>query len=628
MDATSERSTKSSSSAATRARTRKVRSDSGAKSACVPKSSSGMESTSERATRRTSRTTKKVAAPMELVEHVDQFSFRIEPLVVSPHVSQSTSQFSEQMDMLPIINVSASNESVASENDYTAATPLLLRSCERSESLRQSTAVSTVLSDDILDRLNRSSLSDIEKSGIGVERSIKKAIHNSKKKKLETKSTSIPDIPVHPTAEDRTDADLLLDHSISLENGLLFENVQDFIGDNAESNNTKGNYINSEIMAADEEYIEEEVIDDDFGNLNSSSHLSQVAAEMDEAMTKIWAKLDEKVTKTMIDADMISDTRHNVDPEIHAVLDSEAQTNSIITCDEDNICIDSCHSDLPIASSLGQADEKVITGIVDKDNEIADAVSTSPEFVSLKAPDDARLSSIVKLLVIDAWSTDIDTVKSCLDQMTTLCETDENAATEMFQHGGHLVVLVLMRQHCANASVQIAALMTLQKAAECRNEFTDAIIALGALELIIATMKNHDRNEYVVTAGCGALLNLTLPAKHAKVFVFELFGIQLISHVSSNFPTKIALQKYVLWMLQYFSYWDNYKIQIVQQGGMQTLAKMIESFSAAMINNVNNAVEQSNDTLASSTICNNDTANKAAIESIVKSASATMKRLL
>ena len=184
-------------------------------------------------------------------------------------------------------------------------------------------------------------------------------------------------------------------------------------------------------------------------------------------------------------------------------------------------------------------------------------------------------------------------------------------------------MIVLMRQYTNNARVQIAALTTLQKAAECGNVFTDAIIALGALELIIVTMMNHDNNVDVTTAGCGALLNLTLPAKHAKVFVFELHGIQAIAHVCAKFPTKLALQKYALWILQYFSYWENYTMQIVQQGGMQTLAKMIESFSWMM----NNHVEVSNDSSNSITGINNIN-NKAAIESIVKSASATMKRLL
>ena len=56
-------------------------------------------------------------------------------------------------------------------------------------------------------------------------------------------------------------------------------------------------------------------------------------------------------------------------------------------------------------------------------------------------------------------------------------------------------------------------------------------------------------------------------------------------------------------MIQYFSYWDDFKAPIVQAGGMQALAKMIEAFS-----------HRSDDT--------------AGMETILKSASATMKRLL
>ena len=542
-------------------------------------------------------------------------SFRMEPIFTSPLETKSYNgtDLCFQLPLAEQLDVSIASTSVASENDEAVSTPLLLQSCERSESLRRSASKSTELSDDLLDRLQRSSLSDIEKSGIGVERSIKKAIHNARAKKNGASSPSLSCFgsKAQPVNADQKVAEF--NNSLALDIPAYVKKTSDMEDD----------YI--------EEIVDDEYDDGEVATMNSSTNLSLVAAEMDEAMSRIWAKFDQKVTKSSSDSNLVVENDNDIaDPDDPFT----APTTALVDLDTLSICDDI--EDLDVDSTAepvvlfdprtGPTDEigrnNGKASIVDTNvsmtasgEDIPETIMSSPktEKTTGLMPDETRLTSLVKLLVVDAWSNDTKKVTSCLEEMRVLCETDENAVTEMFQHGGHLVVIVLMRRHFDIVGVQIAALLTLQKAAECRNEFTDAIIALGALELIIATIKNHDDNEDVVTAGCGALLNLTLPAKHAKVFVFELHGIQTIAHVSIKFPSKIALQKYVLWMIQYFSYWENYKIQIVQQGGMQTLAKMIESFSSMINNDMEN---------------NANINNKAAIESIVKSASATMKRLL
>jgi hypothetical protein len=624
MEALSERSTKSSSSA-TRVRTKKVASDNVMKSKTDAIAITGnyMDSTSERTSRSSTRSVKKQGTTSGAMDAAikKKSSFRMEPALASPIATRTKLHVAEQLDTGPMLVASLDGESVVSENEDMATTPLLLRSCERSESLTQAVSKSAVLSEDILDRLNRSSLSDIEKSGIGVERSIKATIQKMRKKKNEALSSTLLCISSNAISEiPATQRDVECHQSIALDTEPFIESLHELTGESSKN-------VEQQLTGAlnvEDDYFEEEVIDDEYDSekLNSSSHLSMIAAEMDEAMTKIWAKFDEKVTKSTIDNSIAEHPKNDV----AAPVDHSAALTQEISYNNDNSSnitfdvITQKPNDLPgllIASIPTNTEVEVSepTSNLPK----SENMSEVSELLNTQKPDDTRLSSLVKLLVVDAWSNVIAKTISCLEEMTALCESDENAVTEMFQHGGHLVVIVLMRRYSDNAKVQIAALLTLQKAAECRNEFTDAIIALGALELIIVTMKNHDDNEDVVTAGCGALLNLTLPAKHANVFVFELHGIQTIAHVSAKFPTKIALQKYVLWMLQYFSYWENYKIQIVQQGGMQTLAKMIESFSSMATTATDIVVPHD----GSST---ND--NKAAIDSIVKSASATMKRLL
>ena len=651
MDAVSERLNKSLSSMATRVQSKKLESDGASKP---------MESTSERASRSSTRMGRKQVVSsgeknIAIIETTEpssiqkRSSFRMEPLMISPNTHKTKVPF--EADVGPVL-VQADGTSVASENDDMATTPLLLLSCERSESINQSMLKPNVLSDDTLDRLNRSSLSDIEKSGIGVERSIKKAIQKAKKKKNEALTSSLscicsnalPLIHVGESLISQSNEDAIdteFNRSIAIDNGALIDSLQEFMKETGESNVAVQKQLNNSLNL-DDDYIEEEVIDDEYDNdngevavaFNSSANLSTIAAEMDEAMTKIWAKFDEKVTKSTTDTCTTEDPKSHLIPPVDQsaeVVEELLNVNDKST--NDSIEVGLSTTSTPIKTNGNDVPEEIENGNISESKVLCPTseeilkcseVETSPTLLNMQKPDDTRLSSLVKMLVIDAWSGDLAKVISCLDEMSIICETDTTAVTEIFDHGGHLVMIVLMRQYTNNARVQIAALTTLQKAAECGNVFTDAIIALGALELIIVTMMNHDNNVDVTTAGCGALLNLTVPAKHAKVFVFELHGIQAIAHVCAKFPTKIELQKYAVWILQYFSYWENYTMQIVQQGGMQTLAKMIESFSSMM----NHHVEISNESSISSITGINNINNKAAIESIVKSASATMKRLL
>ena len=554
---------------------------------------------------------------------------------MGPFMSSSNAHKTKLPSEADVGHVQTDGTSMVFKNDDTATTPLsLLLSRERNESNNQSISVS-----------------DIEKSGIGVELSIKKAIQKVKNKKNEALiassacmlSNALPlsddgELLISRTNKYTTDTES--NRSIAIDSGPLIDSLQEFMKDTDESKGAVPKQLNNSLNI-DDDYTEEEVLDDEFDNYNGEvvvafnrfANLSTIAAEIDEEMTTTWTKFDEKFTKSTVDTCPTEDPKAHVTTPVDQsadVVEASLYVNGKSSNDSIEVGLSTSFTSITIngndvteAIENGNESEPKVLCPTAEEMSICSGLATSPTLLNMQKPDDSRLSSLVKMLVVDVWSGDLAKVISCLEEMSIICETDENAVTEIFDHGGHLVMIVLMRQYTNNANVQIAALTTLQKAAECGNVFTDAIIALGALELIIVTMMNHDNNVDVTTAGCGALLNLTVPAKHAKVFVFELHGIQAIAHVCAKFPTKIELQKYAVWILQYFSYWENYTMQIVQQGGMQTLAKMIESFSWMM----NNHVEVSSDSSNSITGINNIN-NKAAIESIVKSASATMKRLL
>ena len=228
----------------------------------------------------------------------------------------------------------------------------------------------------------------------------------------------------------------------------------------------------------------------------------------------------------------------------------------------------------------------------------------------MQEPDDSRLSSIPKLLVADLWTEDTTKLIAALDHMAALCNKPENI-TEMLSHGGHMSLILLLRKWSDCDEIQSAGLETLHQAAESL-DFCNAVVQLGALELVVVAMKNHPTKPEVLTAACGALLNLTLPANNAKQLVCELQGIQTVAQACAAFPKNVQLQKYALWLIQYMSYWDDFKSPIVQAGGLQILTRIVENFSAS-----------------TSAECNSTASSDSkSTDNILKSARATVQRLL
>lgn len=193
-------------------------------------------------------------------------------------------------------------------------------------------------------------------------------------------------------------------------------------------------------------------------------------------------------------------------------------------------------------------------------------------------PDDSRLSSIAKLLAVDLMSPDSTTVQIALEQMCGLCNEESNI-TAILTCGGQLSLIVVLRQWSTHTDIQAAGLSTLHKAAESL-PFCTAATQLGAMDLVLCAMKNHMHSENVLTSGCGALLNLTVPADHAKQLVFAYGGIRTVCDACGSFPTNITLRKYALWIIQYMSYFGgDFNQRLVDDGGEEALVDMVECFS-------------------------------------------------
>jgi hypothetical protein len=220
---------------------------------------------------------------------------------------------------------------------------------------------------------------------------------------------------------------------------------------------------------------------------------------------------------------------------------------------------------------------------------------------SVVTPNDSRLPFLPKLLVVDMWSDSTSEVLAALDQFASLSASKSNV-DDFLKHGGHLSLIAAMRKWPLSSAIQAAGLWAMHKAAEMM-EFSDAVVQLGALDLVLVAMKNHSAQADVVTAGCAALLNLTVSAAHAKTLVFEFQGIPVICSACATFPTNTALQKYAVYIIQYFSYWEDFQAPIVKAGGLQTLQDMVESVTASKQRQEN-------------------------ADSVLKSAKATMKRLM
>jgi hypothetical protein len=207
---------------------------------------------------------------------------------------------------------------------------------------------------------------------------------------------------------------------------------------------------------------------------------------------------------------------------------------------------------------------------------------------TLFTPNDDRLADIPKVLAVDLFSDVELQVKTALKSFRSIC--NESNLPLFFKYGGPLGLIAVLRKWGGSAAIQAAALETFHKAGEM-TEFANVAVELGALDLVVLAMKNHCDNADVLTAGCGALLNLTLPASVARALVLELDGIQIIAAACASFPQNLTLQKYALYNLQYMSYWDDFKEPIVAAGGLQALTEMMETFKASPSNT--HAVEKS-----------------------------------
>ena len=192
-------------------------------------------------------------------------------------------------------------------------------------------------------------------------------------------------------------------------------------------------------------------------------------------------------------------------------------------------------------------------------------------------PDDSKLTFLPKLLAVELMSNNSAVVQIALEQLCGMCSEEANIHA-ILKHGGHFSLVIVLRQWSSNGDIQAAGLAMLHRAAESL-EFCSSVVELGALDLVLVGMKNHCRNEDVLTAGCGALLNLTVPADHAKRLVFEFRGIRVVCDSCRSFPTNITLRKYALWIIQYMSYWEDFKTLLVEDGGEEALVDMVECFS-------------------------------------------------
>ena len=127
----------------------------------------------------------------------------------------------------------------------------------------------------------------------------------------------------------------------------------------------------------------------------------------------------------------------------------------------------------------------------------------------LAPPDHSSLSPIEKILGVDLWKDDSNTVQSALTQLADMCVSsnegfeEENRAT-VHRLGGAYILPGVLRKWYGFPVIQSEGCTALMNASYKNTAFKKSVKDSGGLDAIIWAMKSYPDNLQVQTSGCGA----------------------------------------------------------------------------------------------------------------------------
>jgi len=200
--------------------------------------------------------------------------------------------------------------------------------------------------------------------------------------------------------------------------------------------------------------------------------------------------------------------------------------------------------------------------------------------VLVAPPDHSSLSPIEKILGVDLWKDDSNTVQSALTQLAEMCfdnNEEENRAT-VHRLGGAAILPGVLRKWYGFPGIQAEGCRALQNASYSIAAFGKSVKDSGGLNAIIWAMKSYPNNPEVQISGCGVLGNMVDGVQESAEYVVKtLNGIDWIVAAMNKFPEDAELQRCACGALDNLVKWEEFHDTVKQAGGRRALVDAIEN---------------------------------------------------
>jgi hypothetical protein len=208
---------------------------------------------------------------------------------------------------------------------------------------------------------------------------------------------------------------------------------------------------------------------------------------------------------------------------------------------------------------------------------------TGTSRMPLFKPDYSNLDPFAKLLCADLGSDNEKDVEAALHKIEYMClycntpDEDQKNRDLFAALGGHLGIVLVLRKWTSRPGIQGAGCRALyQILSEMTTEVRDVAVQVGALETVLAAMKNFPKHEYVQINGCGAMCCFSDSIYNTEHLVWKLDGLRYVASAMKEFPENINLQMWGCKLFSHIGNRDEFKATAIRAGGLEVL------FTAAM----------------------------------------------
>jgi hypothetical protein len=191
-------------------------------------------------------------------------------------------------------------------------------------------------------------------------------------------------------------------------------------------------------------------------------------------------------------------------------------------------------------------------------------------------------ATILALLTDDLTRENERTVAAALHALADYCHTEksQNAIANqqvIFQNGGHLAILQVLRRYFDTAEVQVYGICAIMNLTSGSGQGKNLFVRIGGIETILTSMKSNLSDAIVQRRGCGALSNIILDSEANAVLLDQDDGIPTIVAAMRTFPDDARVQFYACRVLYKLCSWRECEAHILAARGVSAIAEALEN---------------------------------------------------